>query len=167
MTVKTPCTVEPDLWYSQDPDDQYEAITACGFCPIRTECRTYGNDELGGVWGGRLMGNHGRPVVQPVEKQCASCGYPFVARQSRAKFCTKKCQDAASNAKARVDWTAHATKMCPVCGDEFTPRSASAVYCCKEHRAVAKKQRREAEAGVGGERLRALVAEWEPLQVAS
>ena len=51
------CQSEPDLFFSEYPDDLRLAKALCGQCPVRTACLT-GACERGepwGVWGGELF----------------------------------------------------------------------------------------------------------------
>jgi WhiB family redox-sensing transcriptional regulator len=53
------CQNEPDLFFSEHPDDLRLAKALCGQCPLRTACLT-GAIERGeplGVWGGELFQN--------------------------------------------------------------------------------------------------------------
>jgi hypothetical protein len=166
MTIKTPCTYDPSLWFSDQPHEQLAAIQACGGCPIQEACRELGRRETSGVWGGVLKGRRHNKVVQPDTRKCQlpGCGEEFAARNVTAKFCSDQCRIYAARNRAQKRRGGPRTLLCAwaACGVEFTPRSASARFCSTECRAAAKKAR----VG-GGERLRVLVAEWEPLRVAS
>ncbi|MEU9606179.1 WhiB family transcriptional regulator [Streptomyces sp. NPDC048057] len=52
--IPTPCTAAPELWFSTKPQDQAEAVTACGFCPLRKPCTEYATAQNipWGTWGG-------------------------------------------------------------------------------------------------------------------
>lgn len=53
------CQSEPDLFFSEHPDDLRLAKALCGQCPVRMACLT-GACERGepwGVWGGELFQN--------------------------------------------------------------------------------------------------------------
>lgn len=61
MTAQsTPCSQYPDKWFSEDPKNVEECLTACRTaCPIRQECLRLAleNTETGpasGIWGGEL-----------------------------------------------------------------------------------------------------------------
>jgi WhiB family redox-sensing transcriptional regulator len=46
--------VDPDLFFSRDPDDIDEATAVCSGCDVRTDCLTWAieHNETAGVWGG-------------------------------------------------------------------------------------------------------------------
>jgi len=94
----TPCTAEPDLWFSTRDDDQREAKQACKTCPALEACMRLVADlqpEFG-VWAGRTADERSRgryagtgrprPVtphhVSAAEQMCAR-GFtrPEAARQ--------------------------------------------------------------------------------------
>lgn len=127
--MHTPCENEPDLWFSTVPEDQYEAIQACQHCPIAASCGKWGDDEIRGVWGGKLNG-YTAAVVQPTMQPCAwvDCGQEFVVRTKSVKYCSADCQKLAQKARARARprcaWEA--------CGKQFTPKMKSQRFCCPE-----------------------------------
>lgn len=50
----TPCMQAPDLWWSDERDEQLLAIEGCQACPIKNMCLQWSVDafEREGVWGG-------------------------------------------------------------------------------------------------------------------
>jgi WhiB family redox-sensing transcriptional regulator len=104
-TNATPCQSNPELWDSTDPIDQQEARTACGFCPVREACETWGRREIHGVWGGKVMGRTSVPPPPrgPLRRSgvAATCAWPDCARvfeQFRPdnRFCSRPCQQKAA-----------------------------------------------------------------------
>ncbi|MGW0681866.1 WhiB family transcriptional regulator [Streptomyces sp. NPDC002754] len=61
-----PCSAHPDLWFP-DPgrreSDHRLALTVCGRCRYRRECRQAGEDgdERHGIWGGQNRTRGQRP----------------------------------------------------------------------------------------------------------
>jgi WhiB family transcriptional regulator, redox-sensing transcriptional regulator len=53
------CQSEPDLFFSEHPDDLRLAKALCGQCPVRMACLTGARErgEPWGVWGGELFQN--------------------------------------------------------------------------------------------------------------
>jgi len=53
------CQSEPDLFFSDNPDDLRLAKALCGQCPVRTACLAGAHErgEPWGVWGGELFQN--------------------------------------------------------------------------------------------------------------
>jgi WhiB family redox-sensing transcriptional regulator len=108
--ITTPCQADPQLWDSTDPVDQQEARTACGFCPVRDACETWGAQEIRGVWGGQVKG---RTSVEPQPKApprrsgvAATCAWDDCARvfeQFRPdnRFCSRRCQQKSAAAARR------------------------------------------------------------------
>lgn len=35
----TPCSADPEPWFSDDPEERAEAVAACGYCPLLGPCR--------------------------------------------------------------------------------------------------------------------------------
>jgi WhiB family redox-sensing transcriptional regulator len=58
-----PCTdYDPELFFSENPEDLKEAIAVCQDCPLRRECyRGARRRREWGVWGGVFL-KFGRPV---------------------------------------------------------------------------------------------------------
>jgi WhiB family redox-sensing transcriptional regulator len=52
-----PCQSEPDLFFSEDPEDLRLAKALCGHCPARSACLAGAlqRGEPWGVWGGELF----------------------------------------------------------------------------------------------------------------
>lgn len=50
----TPCYWDPELWFSNEPEDVFEAKRLCSNCDIRTRCLgdAIANNEAWGIWGG-------------------------------------------------------------------------------------------------------------------
>lgn len=44
--------VDPDMFFSKNGDSA-AAKRICACCPVRAECRAFGDDDTYGVWGGR------------------------------------------------------------------------------------------------------------------
>jgi hypothetical protein len=46
---------EVEKFFSEDPEDQLDAKSICGLCPVRRECLSWAldNKEIWGTWGGR------------------------------------------------------------------------------------------------------------------
>lgn len=163
--TRKPCEAQPDLWFSDDPADQLEAIEACQVCPLNMfACRVLGADEIHGVWGGVLKGRV-RQVVQPATKTCglSSCGREFVVRTASVKFCSREC---AKTARLEADRErnrqfAAAQALCAWegCGKRFTRKMRSQRFCSKPcGRASKRKTAKEAAAAIGAnERLRELL----------
>jgi len=137
MTTQTPCMRQPDLWFSSDPDDQYEAAAACGFCPLRAECRPVGDGEIYGVWGGVLRGRTHNTVVQPFRRDCGWCGNEFTARTSVAVYCSTVCkkqgklraeQNRTRKPKPTVVQTETKCDHHP-CGKSFVPTRRGQMFC--------------------------------------
>lgn len=71
-TRDAPCRRDPDLWFSEDPEDVEAAKAAClAECPLERviACMDYAfdNEITWGVWGGVSS-------EERVEKRCADCG---------------------------------------------------------------------------------------------
>ena len=43
---------DPELWFSDHPDDKNIAKDICRQCTVIAQCRTKGADERYGIWGG-------------------------------------------------------------------------------------------------------------------
>ena len=74
-----PCSTDPAAWFSDDADDRAAAVEACGFCPVRNECRSYSvaAREPYGVWAGfdRTPEPRGETARRtPRVKPCTVCG---------------------------------------------------------------------------------------------
>ena len=54
--MSTPCQAEPDLWFSNNPDDIFEAKTACSTCPIVNACASMALklQPSDGIWAGKV-----------------------------------------------------------------------------------------------------------------
>ena len=44
--------MDPELFFPDRGVVPHEALKACALCPVRVECREYGQGEKHGVWGG-------------------------------------------------------------------------------------------------------------------
>ncbi len=79
-TAGLPCrTVDPALWYSDNPSDRRYAARQCGTCPIMLACRLYAlsSEQRWGVWGGIDM--------TAVETHCGSSrGFQIHRRNGEA-----------------------------------------------------------------------------------
>lgn len=49
-----PCSLAPDVWFSDDEDDRQLAISWCRQCPAMARCAAYAlaAEERFGIWGG-------------------------------------------------------------------------------------------------------------------
>ena len=49
---------DPELWFSDNPEDRELAIAICAACPVRLGCLDYANrsDERFGIWAGEDRG---------------------------------------------------------------------------------------------------------------
>lgn len=54
-----PDSVDPDIFFSTDPQDQNAAKKLCRLCPFVDECADWADQhgERWGVWGGRVRSN--------------------------------------------------------------------------------------------------------------
>lgn len=87
-----PCrTNDRDLWFSEDPIDQLEAVRLCHTCPIMNACRPMGTGEIHGVWGGVIYGGT-RLALEPIECDNPECGKSFTPKSTRVRFCSPKCR---------------------------------------------------------------------------
>jgi len=45
---------DPDLWFSEDPDEQQRAMDYCAACPVRMACQQYADSARieHGIWAG-------------------------------------------------------------------------------------------------------------------
>lgn len=58
--IHTPCETDPEMWFSDNLDDQIAARSACADCPFITTCLSAALDHEGarspqgrfGIWGG-------------------------------------------------------------------------------------------------------------------
>jgi len=57
-----------DLWFSDDEDEQAEAITICKMCPARERCAEAGENEEWGVWGATTPDDRGFGTVLVFER---------------------------------------------------------------------------------------------------
>lgn len=158
--TRKPCDREPDLWFSSDPADQYEAAQACSFCPFAISCQKFGDGEVHGVWGGRLKG-YTKTRRQPTTKVCAyeECGNEFVTATASAKYCTPKCRDLAEVARRRAVYAAQSRCAFEPCRKRFTRKMKSQRFCSPKcgqlnKRATAKEAARQIQ---GNEHLRELL----------
>ncbi len=68
---RTPCSVDPNPFTSDDPDERAEATAACAACPVLIECAAfaYANHETAAVWAGvDLTGSPGRRPRKRLER---------------------------------------------------------------------------------------------------
>lgn len=67
-----------------------------------------------------------------VTKICEYCGKEFIAKSSKAKYCSTQCKGKANGRKNNklLDKN-NVTKKCLYCGKEFTGHY-NRKYCCKE-----------------------------------
>ena len=72
--MSTPCTTQPDLWFSEDRRNINHAKKVCGDCPVRLECLRLALDgnEAFGIFGGLTPEERARmTVTTPSDKVCA------------------------------------------------------------------------------------------------
>ncbi len=68
----TPCTVLPEAWLSDDPEERTIAASWCRECPLRSLCSSYAvaAHEGFGVWGGRDWTSPEKPApAEPVHRR--------------------------------------------------------------------------------------------------
>lgn len=105
-----PCRRDPDLFFSDAPEDIEAAKNICAGCPSRLSCLQDAMDQENyhGVWGG-LTGDERLHLVSGGSKRCSSCDtvrpLALFHRHTRqadgyATFCKPctKAKDAARNA---------------------------------------------------------------------
>lgn len=99
--MTTPCrTYHRDVWFSEDPWDQLEAVQLCHTCPIELACRPAGSGEIHGVWGGVIYGGT-RLKPDPIECGNPECGKEFVPKSTRVRFCSPACRTRADTISRR------------------------------------------------------------------
>lgn len=62
-TITLPCMTWPDMWYSDDKEQQADAATACHACPLQWECLAVAQaspKERWGIWAGKDYTNRVR-----------------------------------------------------------------------------------------------------------
>jgi len=115
----TPCRRDPDLFFSDAPEDIEAAKNICAGCPARLSCLRDAMDQENyhGVWGG-LTGNERLHLASGGAKRCNGCNtvrpLALFHRHSRqadgyATFC-KTCtaeKDAARNALRKPQLAAY------------------------------------------------------------
>lgn len=90
--MTTPCrTYDRDVWFSEDPWDQLEAVQLCHTCPIEQTCRPMGTGEIHGVWGGVIYGGT-RLKLDPIKCGNPECSKEFTPKSTRVRFCSPKCR---------------------------------------------------------------------------
>lgn len=71
-------TMDPDLFYSDKPDDQIIAVNTCWLCPARLDCFDYATNvktrQDFGVWGGTTPAERRQIRVPRVRIKCPHCG---------------------------------------------------------------------------------------------
>lgn len=97
---QTPCQADPDLWHSDQPDEQQVAARACQGCPVREQClaeallHEAGKTTSGryGIWGGltpkqraRMDPSAGRSLIT-----CPECGSRARAHQHTPEACLRR-----------------------------------------------------------------------------
>lgn len=131
--TRKPCEAQPELWFSDDPADQYEAAQACGFCPLAAVCESYGDGEIYGVWGSVLRGRT-RQVVQPFMATCGwePCSTEFIARSKSALYCSASCGKQAAKARARERYASMPRCQWEHCRKPYAPKMKSQRFCSVE-----------------------------------
>lgn len=86
----------PDLWFSDVPEERVKAVALCGECPARLAClaQAVANGEVDGIWGGVAF--DGKPTELP--KPCHEGPEDWGFRKNGHRYC-KACLRA--QAKAR------------------------------------------------------------------
>lgn len=107
-----PCSADPELWFSTDPDLIEDAKAACWSCGHRALCREIAQElESGvsldyrfGVWGASTPQERWEadPTTAGLNRTCARCGTAFIdkvaAKGGRPrKYCSRRCQQIAWN----------------------------------------------------------------------
>lgn len=73
-----------------------------------------------------------RPVGKNIIRMCFTCGSEFENNNSKSKFCSAKCKDAAGNERKRNNYARQAEiedrKVC-LCGSNKSPQSEMCVTC--------------------------------------
>lgn len=66
----TPCMQAPELWWSDERDEQMLAVEGCQDCPIKNMCLQWSIDahEKEGVWGG-MNGSDRRRLMDKKERE--------------------------------------------------------------------------------------------------
>lgn len=102
--MNQPCTTNPELWSSVDPDDQARAVAGCHRCPDMEACRVLGEGEVRGIWGGVVRGRTSVPVPPPVVALvCAADGcIQLVDPTGGRRYCTRRCRNRAERARGRA-----------------------------------------------------------------
>lgn len=70
--------LDPDLFYSDNPKDQADAVDVCWRCPARLDCLDYAIDPKTrqdfGVWGGTTALERRQIKVPRDRTKCPHCG---------------------------------------------------------------------------------------------
>ncbi|MFB7364180.1 WhiB family transcriptional regulator [Streptomyces hydrogenans] len=77
MTSESPCSADPDLWFSTREADQTKAVAICGSCPAQAECAQYATSHgiRWGTWGGLTEAVRRSPRKRPAKSDIpADCG---------------------------------------------------------------------------------------------
>lgn len=63
-----------------------------------------------------------------IDRECANCGKPFIAKRADSACCSRKCTQARINAVHNPK-VRHEPRPCPSCGTEFTPKRSDRIAC--------------------------------------
>lgn len=92
LRVSTKCQEDPDLFYSEKPEDIKSSIDICSSCPFKNKCLTQAieSKETHGVWGGRNF-NKKLPSEEAHNKSLSLCrkGLHNKTEPGRCKQCTE------------------------------------------------------------------------------
>ena len=103
------------------------AERACGDCGVDITGRHL-RAKYCETCGARRRDNTPLPVR--IDRECAFCGKPFVAKRVDAACCSRKCTQARINAVHNPK-IRHEPRPCPACGAEFTPKRRDQVACSR------------------------------------
>lgn len=154
---KAACRNEDTEIFFPEPGEQGKISAAkaiCRRCPVQTACLQHAldTDEPHGIMGG--LGPRGRIRLKKGANAlnistCAMCETEFQGGNSRARYCSEKCQQSAFRLRKRELRRAERQLVCPGCGVEFVGHGL-AKYCsaeCRTTAAVAKRRAWRASKG--------------------
>lgn len=136
--MTTPCSTNPDLFFSDSTHSVAAAREVCAECPTRLACLQWAidNDERDGIWGGCTPAERNRLAAGMKPRTCAlaGCNTVVIGREQQ-KFCCRQHAD-------RASFLRRTGRQCalPECNEPLTG-SARQRYCTETHanRAYARK----------------------------
>ena len=114
-------TSDPDAFFD---GHNMDAVSLCHRCPVRTECATFGADELHGIWGGRTraervhVGRCERCRTPMRPKHVPAKAAPGTVKQRRPGIC-----DTCAG-KEKPAPMARAAKCIGGCGKRLRPKNS-------------------------------------------